>query len=1157
MGKDIWEILGIKETFDENQIKMAYRNKLKDNNPEEEQEAFMELRRAYELACEYAKNKDSISKDTKEEKSEADLWIDEVSKLYNNYWERQDEKKWESLLRQDVCQSLDTSNEACEKLLVFMMDNYNFDHKIYKLFDKTFAISQMKEEWYNLFPESYIDYIIHRIEEEQEFCFDLFEKNDKYTAKDYDKYYSTYMKYKLHEFEKNEDTDKLYEELLSLEVYHPFTDAEKIKKAINNKEFDKVKELIAKLDKEEYLSSIYLLMILGDAKVKTGDINNGEEYLLKAYDKKPSNQIIFIKLLECKKAKKEFAQIFDMCQDSLEKYNENEQIDALFREACENILDDLKRSVIIEGKKERLHDLLICFCECEKYKECIRWMKNNSIIKRDDVYYYEYLGRCYLNLGEYEKAIAAFQSSIDKMKKFDTYIKKYPAKDKTKQEVDNKESIYNRIKRKSYICYLVALTYNKLVIKTDDKDKKNVYLSRAVHYLTKAKDYENDKELKNFYKEHIAVCKMDMDQDEEALRLLNEVILNSKKYLELAIMDRIKLYYKKDEFNGVIDDAKTIIGKYSRYHMPYVYCIQVYFKIEEYDEVEAVLETVKQNYISQPIFKYLKALLVLKTYKEESKLNEQIDILKKMLADNPFKEDNEYKKDLNMDIWLEYIIAKLYYEKDDYENALKYLNIAVDKYKNNLKFMDLKASIYYELEEYQKSIEILNVIIKNYSQNSVFYADLARNYKKLGYINKAKKLLEQGLSNDPNSILCKTEIAQIYLIEYRNFYDYKDYVKARNIQKSIVKEVEYERCYLALCDTYILGYEYEKALECAKIALEKFGKTVYICQALGEINKLMGNYMEAIDYFKIINKNINECGGTKNYNFSYLMLSEIYQRQGMLSSALKVLDEAKKNVADKFLINMSEIDVHNKLKNYSDALRICNFYLSHLKKTEFEKIKIVVEKSLKTLYLSNRINEAEQIVNSYINLCEQKADDHSRYNKYMLMYTYACLKNAEIAVKREILENAFEHLPEYIEDAMEGIVSLLKCCYKMEDKSRIEEVYDRLHKMINSQYENYQRFIKYRPHSKENATNLGLAAFYAKDLKLCKECMLIARNASPCYECDKNNCEKMCRLNAEMSRFYGELNKCYDYYSKAYECADGYYPEIIDDMCEICNKVKQ
>lgn len=51
---DIWEILEIERTTDEGLIKKAYRIKLKSTRPDDDAVAFMELRKSYEAALEYA-----------------------------------------------------------------------------------------------------------------------------------------------------------------------------------------------------------------------------------------------------------------------------------------------------------------------------------------------------------------------------------------------------------------------------------------------------------------------------------------------------------------------------------------------------------------------------------------------------------------------------------------------------------------------------------------------------------------------------------------------------------------------------------------------------------------------------------------------------------------------------------------------------------------------------------------------------------------------------------------------------------------------------------------------------------------------------------------------------------------------------------------------
>ena len=57
----IWKILEIEKTKDREAITAAYREKLRYVNPEDDEQGFMELRRAYEEALEYAAEEENES----------------------------------------------------------------------------------------------------------------------------------------------------------------------------------------------------------------------------------------------------------------------------------------------------------------------------------------------------------------------------------------------------------------------------------------------------------------------------------------------------------------------------------------------------------------------------------------------------------------------------------------------------------------------------------------------------------------------------------------------------------------------------------------------------------------------------------------------------------------------------------------------------------------------------------------------------------------------------------------------------------------------------------------------------------------------------------------------------------------------------------------
>ena len=55
---EMWSVLGIEPTKDEQEIVNAYRTKVVTVNPEDDQDGFMRLREAFEMAMNYAREDD-------------------------------------------------------------------------------------------------------------------------------------------------------------------------------------------------------------------------------------------------------------------------------------------------------------------------------------------------------------------------------------------------------------------------------------------------------------------------------------------------------------------------------------------------------------------------------------------------------------------------------------------------------------------------------------------------------------------------------------------------------------------------------------------------------------------------------------------------------------------------------------------------------------------------------------------------------------------------------------------------------------------------------------------------------------------------------------------------------------------------------------------
>ncbi len=152
-----WFLLGIEPTKDKKAITNAYRQKLRQTNPEDKPEEFKALRSAYEEALAFA---DQADAESIRDESPVGLWMEAIEKLYDDYASRIDPTCWKEVVGSDVCIGLDTRPVAEEALLKFLLENYQLPKAVWQVLDDTFSFSQRTEELYETWPREFIDHAI-------------------------------------------------------------------------------------------------------------------------------------------------------------------------------------------------------------------------------------------------------------------------------------------------------------------------------------------------------------------------------------------------------------------------------------------------------------------------------------------------------------------------------------------------------------------------------------------------------------------------------------------------------------------------------------------------------------------------------------------------------------------------------------------------------------------------------------------------------------------------------------------------------------------------------------------------------------------------------------------------------------------------------------
>ena len=147
-----WRLLGIGPTKDKKAITAAYRARVAVTNPEDQPEAFMALRAAYEEALRLASEPEA--------EGPVEQWMERVRQLYGDFPRRQDPKAWEALLSEGVRESSDTAKAAEQALLEFLMEHYYLPRPVWAVLEDTFRFSKRREALYEFLPKGFVDQVL-------------------------------------------------------------------------------------------------------------------------------------------------------------------------------------------------------------------------------------------------------------------------------------------------------------------------------------------------------------------------------------------------------------------------------------------------------------------------------------------------------------------------------------------------------------------------------------------------------------------------------------------------------------------------------------------------------------------------------------------------------------------------------------------------------------------------------------------------------------------------------------------------------------------------------------------------------------------------------------------------------------------------------------
>ncbi|BCJ94266.1 hypothetical protein acsn021_18350 [Anaerocolumna cellulosilytica] len=1002
--ESIWKILGIEETFDLDNIKNAYRQKLVSVNPEDDPEGFKALRSAYETALQQAKNTDTEKQSDTETLTEYDIWIKKIEEIYSNFTKRIDTACWTEVLQEDICISLDTSSEAKERLLRFLMDNFRLPYKVWRCLEECFHITDEKEELYEKFPREFVDYVIRSVSNEEFLNYTLFEGDED---SDYDGYISSYFKIKNSVDEGNtENFQELYTECKDYFIYHPYLMVEEARYYSKQQEYEKALELLKQLY-ESHAEDNYILYYLCDAYLKVGREQEASWHFNLLLEREPNHYSGKLGVAQCHILKQEYEKAKEMYLDILEVYHGDNYVNEKLLEVNEFLIEKFSKDY--EQDKNNMKaglELGWCLCQNGKYKETVDLL---DAICPDEEHEFEYnnlKGRSLLYCEQYERALSYLPKWLEGLEAI---------------EPDDTPENKKKRRRIGYAYYAIGCAYAELPGEDEEQNRET-----ALEYLDNACQKETDSFERLGYKNYKANILFRLERYEQCVDVCDEIIEESAHYYP-AFVRRQEAYYQLKRYQDVIDDYYRAVDIYAKEAKPYELAAKTFLQFDKYEDAFRIVERAEQEEVVSTRLLYYKARILRLMNRETA------DIVKAYeLAAELKTEDKIQELERKGDAWYEGALCKI--ELNELDKAMEEIQEAILLAPSEGDYLYCKANILFNQCKYKEAKNLYEILKERYPDSDTLLFKLGRVYDLLELTATALSYYLKVLELYPEHGSVNHYIAAAYEVlgnqKHKNSY----YEKALPYYTKQIEVYPNDYNYIERGLLYVKLERFEDAVEDYKLAIAYDPESPYPYNNMGIAYKYMKKFKEAIECFL---KAVELRGDDKNMR-PFLNLASCY-------SILKEYENAEKyyientRVFSEFKDAYKELGLfYRRIKEFDKAI---NFYEkekarwqdedeadylvrladTYLEKGDIRKAEALYKKAIKTnpesedafssyaelcFYYKQKYRKALRLYKKAVDICNDATSyDHSDYLYYMgKAYYYMGDKDKAKAVMTEVME---------------------------------------------------------------------------------------------------------------------------------------------------------
>lgn len=914
----IWKILEIEETKDKELITAAYREKLRYVNPEDDEEGFKELRRAFEEAMEYADLPEGANTEEEDgeyqgKKTEVDKWVDKFEKIYSDVTLRRDEANWTPLLNDPLCEDLDTELEAGEKLLVFFMSHSYLPQNIWKLVDKRFRYMENYEQLKEKFPENYLEYVKWQIENEDFFDFDLF---DGKTDDNVDEFINGVYRARNYVEQRDlESAQQCIKELKRFDISHPFAQVEEAEYLLlKGKEdngldyFHQALSIMEELD-FEYSDNGYVERVYADTLVANGKPEKAQEIYEALIEKDKENIYAFIGKANCIYRMGDLEEAKEQLEDVLEEQVQNTKCLELLDEINGQLAKGYEKALEEKMDAETCYKLGWCYYQQKKFEEGIRLL--DQLEEQEEYDYVNLRCRLYLANDDYELAYPLAKKWLQLIEE---------AVDDGSKEAMKKK---NRLTLANYsigIC-MMMVDFKK----AETEEAKEKAYATGVEYFNKAVEGEKNLLVRLSYKEQLARFCLEAKQYEKCVEVCTEIIQEDRGYFP-AYVHRQQANSELRNAKEVIDDFFACKEIYPAFIKPYLLAAEVFFAFEQYDDIESVIRDAKEAGLESDTLKLYEIRMI--HYKEFSKENtEKALAMMKELRETVYNKKSISEADKTTDeaditdiedfAELEKEFAIIYWDLDDATMTLGVINSYLEKDADNLTMLQLKSDVLNREKKPEEALEICKKLTTLAPQNLYFKIKLGGCYERMRDYDKAIQTYEDILKIDSSYERALARLMYIYsFLSNRE----KNLDKCRTGIEYATRLIEVTGTaegYVERGNLLIDLYELEQAIEDCKKAIELDPEAFYAYNNLGCALLKLRRIDEAIEPLKKVIEMKPDYD-----NLPYVNLAECYTIQKQYEKAMELYNKIMEIWPERVGYREEVAQLYAKLGNYKKAMEL-------------------------------------------------------------------------------------------------------------------------------------------------------------------------------------------------------------------------------------------